>query len=428
MTDAKEKFRLYQEGLKDRDLTDIAKPLSEPKPRSLVATLGLPKTIALTLAAGAVLGTLFGWTLSVALPVQSEPVVVAAGGDISPQQGTVLADIRPFTPQDVFPQDIAPAPITPIDLGSATIIEAAAEPEVPTEVISSFMANGPVQVASVEAPDEAIDLEGLRDVPTVQETSAPARTQVEAALQDIPQAQLVVATDWGQGAIALIIDDVGLNSNRTKEFATLPGQLTLSFLPYAPNLEKQISVVRRAGHRIMAHLPMEPEGDSDPGPNALMIFHGRTELSGLIETNLAPFKDLVAINNHMGSKMTANRMSMSWVMEALRSRDILFVDSLTTGSTQAHLAAKENGVRYIRRDLFLDPEQGNRDGTLKEMARRTERLAREKGHAIVIGHPYPETLALLQTWIPEMQAKGFVFVDIMQVANGKPGRTQLAQK
>lgn len=418
MTDPKEKFRLYQEGLKDRDLSDIAKPLSEVKRRSLVTSLGLPKAIALTLSAGAVIGTLFGWTLSVALPVQTEPVVVAAGQELSaPQeefsapQETVISDIRPFTPTDVH---------------DATLQTASAEPEVPSEVRSSFMANGPVQVASIETPIEAINLEGLREAPVVQETTTPSQLDVPA-IQQLP-AQLAVASDWGQGAIALIIDDVGMNANRTKEFATLPGQLTLSFLPYAPNLENQISLARRAGHRIMAHLPMQPEGDSDPGPNALMIYHGRSELSKLIETNLAPFKDLVVINNHMGSKMTANRMSMSWVMEALSNRDILFVDSLTTGRTQAHHAARENGVRYIRRDLFLDPEQGNREGTLEHQAAEAERLARDQGHAIIIGHPYPETLKLLQTWIPEMQAKGFVFVDIMQVAEGRPSGKQLALK
>ena len=47
--------------------------------------------------------------------------------------------------------------------------------------------------------------------------------------------------------------------------------LTLSFLSYAPNLIEQTTMASSKGHELMLHLPMEPLGDEDPGPGALLV-------------------------------------------------------------------------------------------------------------------------------------------------------------
>jgi polysaccharide deacetylase 2 family uncharacterized protein YibQ len=39
-----------------------------------------------------------------------------------------------------------------------------------------------------------------------------------------------------------------------------------------------------------------------------------------------------------------------------------------------------------------------------------ERLARKRGYALAIGHPYPATLAALERWLPEAEERGLRIV------------------
>ena len=114
---------------------------------------------------------------------------------------------------------------------------------------------------------------------------------------------------------------------------------------------------RTAGHEILVHLPMEPQAaDADPGPNALLTGLPIAELDRRIAANLARLDGYVGINNHMGSRFTASAREMRRVMRALQARDLLFLDSLTTGKSTGHSLAREFGIPSVVRDIFLDNE------------------------------------------------------------------------
>ena len=80
-----------------------------------------------------------------------------------------------------------------------------------------------------------------------------------------------------------------------------------------------------------------------------------------IKQNLAlafeSFEGYVGINNHMGSKLTQNAEIMQWVMEELKPRDLIFVDSKTIPTSVAWEKAALSGLRYAERDVFLDHEE-----------------------------------------------------------------------
>jgi hypothetical protein len=75
--------------------------------------------------------------------------------------------------------------------------------------------------------------------------------------------------DW-RPAVAIVIDDLGVDRERTAVFNDLPAPLTLAFLPYAPALAQQAERARAAGHELLLHVPMEPIGQESPGPRALL--------------------------------------------------------------------------------------------------------------------------------------------------------------
>jgi len=112
----------------------------------------------------------------------------------------------------------------------------------------------------------------------------------------------------------------------------------------------------------------------------------------------------------MGSRFTASAWDMRRVMVALRARDLLFLDSLTTGRSTGHGLAREFGIPTVVRDIFLDNDRA--PASIRRQLARTVARARGHGHAIAIGHPYPETLDALESWLPRLAAQGLVLVPV----------------
>ena len=209
--------------------------------------------------------------------------------------------------------------------------------------------------------------------------------------------------------IAIVLDDMGLSQFCSDRTIALPGPITLAIPPYGNYLAGLVARARTAGHEILVHLPMEPKAaDADPAPKALLTGLPIPELDRRIAANLARLDSYVGINNHMGSLFTASAREMRRVRAALRSRQLLFLDSLITGRSTGRQLAREYGIPTVVRDVFLDndrdPEKIRRQLVL------TVATARRHGQAI--GHPYPETLSALEGWLPNLRARGLVLVPI----------------
>lgn len=224
--------------------------------------------------------------------------------------------------------------------------------------------------------------------------------------------------------IALIIDDLGLNRSRADRTIALPGPLTLAFLPYAHNLKQQTAKARAAGHELLVHLPMEPMGKADPGPDALLTSLDTREIKARLTRNLSHFGAFVGVNNHMGSAATSDPAMMETVLSELKRRGLLFVDSRTSPRSVAGDMARKMGVPTVERDVFLDHRIDRQ--AIEAALAKLERIARETGIAIGIGHPHPVTLSVLEKWLPAAKARGIVLVPISAVAAEE--ETRLVQR
>lgn len=246
---------------------------------------------------------------------------------------------------------------------------------------------------------------------------------------DIPvwQQNAAAWTSTGDNAkIAIVIDDVGLSYNTSMSITEIGGPLTLAFLPYAELLPEQTQALKSVGHELMVHLPMEPKVESaDPGPNALLTDLDIAEFERRIEWNLNRFGDFVGVNNHMGSRLTEHPALMVRVMVHLRRNGYLFLDSLTSPNSVAARAAQATGVPHVSRDIFLDNERDM--AAIMQQLTETEEIARRRGYAIAIGHPYPETLKALEFWIAGLQSKNISLVPLSQIVAEREKRLQVAQ-
>lgn len=210
--------------------------------------------------------------------------------------------------------------------------------------------------------------------------------------------------------IAIVIDDLGQDLSALGQILQLDPGLTLSFLPYGQNLQGQVNSARRLGHEIMLHMPMEPYGRDNPGPLALKASLSSVELDSLLALNFSRFTGYAGMNNHMGSLFTADYTRMRHVMARVKSQGIYFLDSRTGHDSSGKRAARDAGVPNIARDVFLDDSRSRRE--IWRALDSLETIARRRGWAVGIGHPYPETISALRHWIADASERGFDLVPV----------------
>lgn len=213
----------------------------------------------------------------------------------------------------------------------------------------------------------------------------------------------------GAPMIAIMIDDLGISEDRARLMSALPGPLTLAFMPYGEDVAALAEIATNAGHELFLHLPMEPlDATFDPGPHALLGGVSSDELMRQLLWNLERFDGYVGVNNHMGSELTQDLAAMNLVMAELRTRDLMFVDSLTAPASVAYSTARRHGLPAVRRDLFID-NVAERDAIYAQLY-ALEAMALHRGYALGIAHPYDITAEVLAEWLPSVQARGFRLV------------------
>ena len=199
--------------------------------------------------------------------------------------------------------------------------------------------------------------------------------------------------------IAICIDDLGEDSAATDEAMALPRDVALSFLPFAEATPILAEAAARRGHLVLAHVPMQALGGQNPGPMALKSGMAADEIARRLGWSLARVPGLVGINNHEGSRFTADGASLLPVMATLRARHLFFLDSRTGPDTQAEAEARAAGVMASGRDVFLDDDES--PAAVEAELERLADTAQRTGAAIAIGHPHDVTLKLLAAWLAQ---------------------------
>ena len=205
--------------------------------------------------------------------------------------------------------------------------------------------------------------------------------------------------------VSIIIDDLGYDSAIADKFIGLDARLTFSILPFSPFQKKIAGKARKNGIDVLLHLPMEPleYPRIDPGPGALLTAMTPDELIRQLNADLDSLPYVTGVNNHMGSKMTAESDRMNQVFSVLKQRKLFFIDSRTTAETQSGQSARLFKVPYAQRDVFLD-HVPKAEYIHSQMAKLI-RYAETHGEAIGIGHPHAVTYEVLRELLPGLKSK-----------------------
>jgi polysaccharide deacetylase 2 family uncharacterized protein YibQ len=203
--------------------------------------------------------------------------------------------------------------------------------------------------------------------------------------------------------VAIIIDDLGYDKNIAKKLSKLSGKLTFSILPHSPFQSDIIRLSRDKGIETMLHLPMEPVEypNVDPGPGTLLTSMTPDQLIHQLNENLNVMPDVKGVNNHMGSKMTAQSGQMYQIFSILKKKNLYFVDSRTSAQTLCKPSARLFQIQFAQRDVFLDHLQEAQ--FIRKQIKELIRIARRNGSAVGIGHPHPITYKVLREMMPDLQ-------------------------
>ncbi len=279
------------------------------------------------------------------------------------------------------------------------------------------IASGGALVApSAQPVADAANAMAVPPMPVPAPTVIPIKVALDTVLPQQPDALPPgtvddLSTDPGdlkQTRVALVIDDLGLHPARTEAVIQLPGTMTLSFLPYGGLVRPLARQASQAGHEIMLHLPMEPHGPQDPGPQALRRDLTPQDFDYRLAWAFSQFDGYAGFNNHMGSRLTEDWGAMKRLMEAMKGRGLYFLDSLTSPNSVAFKASRQAGMPTLVRHVFLDHDPSY--DAVRRRLNQTLRRAKKQGAAIAIGHPYPSTVQALRDWMPEVAAMGVEFV------------------
>lgn len=218
--------------------------------------------------------------------------------------------------------------------------------------------------------------------------------------------------------IAIIIDDIGYERDAGQRALALPGPVTYAVLPGAPRASQMAIAAHDDGKEVLVHLPMEAAaGGGNAEPDQITIDTSQARFAATLEAALATVPHAIGINNHRGSLLTQHPGHMQWLMEAILEYDgLFFVDSYTTHRSVALQIAAENGVPAIRRDVFLDADQST-EAVEREFLRLKD-LARQRGAAVGIAHPYDVTLEVLERVLPLLGEEGYELVPISELVLG----------
>ncbi len=205
--------------------------------------------------------------------------------------------------------------------------------------------------------------------------------------------------------IAVVVDDVGYNLEGLKAFLAIPYPLAFAVLPNLPHSSEAVRLIEAAGRELLLHMPMEALNGENPGPGAILTSQDDREIQRILEASFAELPAAVGMNNHMGSKATADPRVMEVVMRYLAARHLFFLDSRTTADTQAPRLAARYGVRLLSRDVFVDNQTDA--AYIVKAFRNGAELARSRGQAVLIGHVQDAQLAReLARLLPGLEHEG----------------------
>lgn len=223
--------------------------------------------------------------------------------------------------------------------------------------------------------------------------------------------------------LAIVIDDFGEDRRGVEEMLSLKIPLTVAVMPMCEYSKDDAEKAHQKGHEVILHMPMQNASYSTPasfyGPVYIKNEFSEDEAVNTLRESLGSVPHAVGMNIHMGTGVSRNKNLITAMMNEMKSKNMLFLDSKTTEETVCPQCADSTNVKFFSRDVFLEPPGRPNYALAKQQLLKAGRIAKEKGSAIAIGHVGPvgttETARAILDSLPELDSMGVEIVPLSQL-------------
>jgi polysaccharide deacetylase 2 family uncharacterized protein YibQ len=212
----------------------------------------------------------------------------------------------------------------------------------------------------------------------------------------------------GAPKISLIVGGLGLKASHTlSAINDLPPEVTLSFVPYADDLQTWINRARAAGHEVLLELPMEPYDypNVDTGPYTLLTTAKPDENIRRLNLLLGKASGYFGVTNYQGAKFATDAHAASPVFAALKARGLIFLNDGAAARSVLPDTARQTGMAFDVADRIVDVEPSA--DAIDHQLLQLEATALQNGDAVGVGYAYPVTIEQFRIWTQGLKAKGY---------------------
>ena len=224
-----------------------------------------------------------------------------------------------------------------------------------------------------------------------------------------------------KGLVAFVIDDWGYNKKNLDLLNEIDRPLTLAILPnlhYSKYIAREVKKNNKI-HDLILHLPLESKSNRAAEQKTIRSSMKEDEILSILEGNIESVPGIIGVSNHQGSKATEDKRIIQIIFNELKTKDLFFLDSLTTSKSVCSDIASKLGLKYVKRDVFLDltdqTDLEHFESYIKKQIGELASVALEKGSAIGIGHNKKITLQIIKDSIPELENEGLKIVFLKEL-------------
>jgi len=222
--------------------------------------------------------------------------------------------------------------------------------------------------------------------------------------------------------IAIVIDDIGFQWNLDHRALALSREVAVSIIPEGPHAATLAQRASEQNREVWVHLPLAGmhHDNCQAGLTCLQSDWSRETMRAHLLGQLGMVPGAIGINNHQGSRFTSDREAVERLVSVIGQvkhdlgQPLIVLDSRTVATSQLERVAHEEGLKTLRRRVFLDHRNDS-----ESIARAWENLidlARYHGQAVAIGHPRELTLSFLEVALNELEDEGVLLVSPSSLA------------
>ena len=241
------------------------------------------------------------------------------------------------------------------------------------------------------------------------------KIELEIGLSGTPIRKLIIVRDQGEtakGLVALVIDDFGsYPQDESKKFLELGIPFTASVIPFEKYSDEMVRLLSDKKIEIIVHLPMEPEDypRNDPGPEAIYTNLPAAEIKRRVKHAIDALPTAVGMNNHMGSKATADSRTMEIVADAVYESGLFFIDSRTSIYSCALDKMRAKNIPSTSVDGTID-FAGDSVAIAERLVDLALKSKQTDSGMLIVGHAKLETYCSIKRVLPTLEKWGIEFV------------------